>query len=30
MEHHVPPDGGLHSQPVEIQAAAGNPVAPKV
>ncbi len=25
-----PPDRGSHSQPVEIQAATGNPVAPKV
>ncbi len=30
MEHDIPPDGGLHSQPVEIQVAMGHPVAPKV
>ncbi len=30
MEHDIPLDGGLHGQLVEIQAAMGNPVAPKV
>ncbi len=30
MEDDIPPDGGSHSQPVDIQAATGNPFDRKV